>query len=211
MSTEQLKEFKEGITAEHVMLVFLLVLSAVFFVEPIVQEYPDDARVFPQLTAAAVLVGVSLLLVRNYLPGPIRTFVAEEMTITADTSDIEETVEEDSPEDEAEVEYEKESIGKDYGYEFDDTVFTVGTAVIFFFAGWAAGLLIAAPVYVLFFTLWYKINPIKSVFLAVLSAVILWVFLEFLGMPFDRGAIFDFSPLLPLLIENLATQFGGGR
>ncbi len=211
MSSEQIKKFKQGITAEHVMLVFLLVLSAVFFIEPIVEQYPDDARVFPQLTSAAVLVGVSLLLVRNYLPGPVRTFVAEDMTITADTSDIEDTVQDEPPEDDTEASYEKESIGKDYGYEIDDTVFTVGTAVIFFFAGWAAGLLIVAPLYVMFYTLWYKINPFKSVFLAVLSAVILWVFLEFLGMPFHRGAIFDFSPLLPILIENAATPLGGGR
>lgn len=210
----QLKEFKNNVTAEHVMLVFLLVLSAVFFVEPVIQEYPDDARVFPQLTSGAVFIGVFLLLIRSYLPGPIRSFVAEEVTITSDTSDLEEDLEVEEAEqpDEAVEEEEKDTLGTDLGYKIDDTLFMVSTAVVYFFAGWVAGFFFVTPIYVLFYTLWYKVNVAKSVFLAILATVILWIFMEFLGMPFDQGNVLDFSPLLPFFVDGLSvTAPWGGR
>ncbi len=198
MSTVNLDTLKERITAEHVMLTFLLVLSAIFFLEPIVEEYPDDARVFPQLTSAAVFVGVLLLIVRNYLPGPIRSFVAEEVSITSDTTEIDDDLETaEPPESDEERVVEKETIGSEYGYEINDTAFVVVTAVVYFFAGWAAGFFWVTPFYVVFYTLWYKVRVTKSVFLAVLAMAILWVFMEFLGMPFDQGNVFDFSPFLP--------------
>lgn len=206
----QLKEFKDNVTAEHVMLLFLLVLSAVFFIEPIIEEYPDDARVFPQMTSAAVFIGVFLLLVRNYLPDPLHSFVAEEVAITSDTSDVEEGLQ--TEEDESERVVEKETLGSDYGYEIDDTLFMVSTAVVYFFAGWAAGFFFVTPLYVMFYTLWYKVNPVKSVFLAILAMVILWLFMEYLVMPFDQGNILDFSPFLPFFVDGLsATASWGGR
>jgi len=198
MSDGQLGRLKARVTAEHVMLVFLFVLGVVFFVEPLIEEYPEDARVFPQLTAAAVLVGSGLLLVRNYLPGPIRSFVAEEVSITSDTTELDDDLETaEPPESDEERVVEKETIGSEYGYEVNDTAFVVVTAIVYFFAGWAAGFFWVTPFYVVFYTLWYKVRVTKSVFLAVLAMAILWVFMEFLGMPFDQGHVFDFSPFLP--------------
>lgn len=199
---------KESVTMEHVMLVFLLILSAVFFLEPLIEEYPEDARVFPQLTSAAVFIGVSLLLLRNYLPGPLRAVVAENVTITSESSELDDEVQEE--EDEGTV-YEKETLGKEYGYEINDTRFMVSTAVVYFFAGWAVGFFFVTPIYVAFYTLWYKVSVVKSVLLAVLATVILWVFMEFLGMPFDQGNILDFSPFLPFFVDSASSLWWGGR
>lgn len=189
------------------MLLFLLGLSVAFFTEPIIDQYPDDARVFPQLTSAAVFIGVTLLLVRSYLPSSLQAFVVEDVTITADTEELEESVDIDDDS----RSYEKENIAQEYGYTLNDTWFMVWTAIAFFIAGWAAGFMFAAPVYVIGYTLFYKVHVAKGVFLAALAMAILWVFVEFLGMPFDQGALLDFSPLIPFsLTAGLTVLPGGG-
>ncbi len=202
------------------MLVIMLVISFVFFIEPIIDNYPDDARVFPQLTAAAVFIGSALLLSRNYLPGPLRTFVSESVSITSDDSEIElDDKEVMELQDETQTEGsqttdKKETLGTKYGYEMNDTAFMIGTAVLFFIAGWAAGFLIVTPIYVLFYTLWYRVDLVTSILLAILATVIMYVFVWALIMPFDRGAVFDFSPLLPLHLDGLAMATAllwGGR
>ena len=189
------------------MLTVLLVTSAVFFIDPIIQDYPDDARVFPQLTAAAVFIGTALLLTKNYLPGPLQTFVAGNVSIMTDEPDVGgesgEESESESTDQEDEGDSSKETLGTKYGIHIDDTTFMVVTAVLFFIAGWAIGFLYVAPVYVLFYTLWYRVNVVKSVFLAILATVIMYGFVWALIMPFDQGNLIDLRPFLPLYLDGL--------
>lgn len=183
------------------MLVVLLGLSAVFLIEPIVSDYPDDARVFPQMTAAVVFLGSLLLLVRNYLPDPLYTFVAESINITTgDTSEAEEELTEREKEIERETES-KRTLGRKYGYEVNDTVFMMVASTLYFFAGWAAGFLFVTPFFVLGYTTWFRVRPLIGIGLAVASTVIVYLFIEFLILPLDRGAIFDFSPFLPTALD----------
>lgn len=202
------KYTEHNVTAEQIMLVVLVGVSALFIVEPILSNYPDDARVFPQLTASIVFVGSLLLLFRDYLPGPLRTFVAESISITStDESDIpgsEANLEESETTDE---EYEAETLGAEYGYKVDETTFMVVTTILYFAGGWAAGFLFATPIYVLGYTLWFRTNPVTSVLLAVLGTFVIYLFMTYLVLPFDQGHIFDFSPFLPLLVEPIT---GGG-
>ncbi|WP_049889004.1 tripartite tricarboxylate transporter TctB family protein [Natronococcus occultus] len=196
------------------MLVTFLVVSAVFIIEPVIENYPDDARVFPQLTASAVFIGSLLLLLQNYLPDPIQTFVAESVSITSsdeseviDKPDQEERIEEDEPE---ETEDKKDTLGAKYGYEINETVFMVSTALLYFIAGWAAGFLFITPLYILGYTLWFRVNPVISFGLAVAGTVIIYLFMTYLVLPFDQGHLFDFSPLLPMLFDGTPTLLGGG-
>lgn len=183
------------------MLVVLLGLSAVFLIEPIVSEYPDDARVFPQMTAAVVFLGSLLLLVRNYLPDPLYTFVGESINITTgDTSEAEEELTEREKEIERETEP-KRTLGREYGYEVNDTVFMMVASTLYFFVGWAAGFLFVTPFFVLGYTTWFRVRPLIGIGLAVASTVIVYLFIEFLILPLDRGAIFDFSPFLPTALD----------
>lgn len=204
------KKLKQ-VTAEHTMLVVLLVLSAVFLIEPIVQDYPDDARVFPQMTAAIVFVGSLLLLVRNYLPGRLQTIVAESINITTTGESAE------APGQLTERERERRStshserertLGQKYGYEVNDTVFMMVASTIYFFAGWAAGFLFVTPFFVLAYTTWFRVRPLIGLGLAVMSTLIVYLFIEYLILPLDRGAIFDFSPFLPVAIDPVAFIVG---
>lgn len=176
------------------MLLVLLVLSAVFLIEPIVSNYPDDARVFPQMTASVVFVGSLLLLVRNYLPGALGTVVNESINITTSDSSAQEQVAQREAEQTGSEP--KRTLGREYGYEVNDTVFMVVSSTVYFIAGWAAGFLFVTPLFVLAYTVWFRIRPLLCVALATLSTVIVYLFIEFLLLPLDRGAIFDFSPFL---------------
>ena len=197
------------------MLVTFLVVSAVFIIEPVIENYPDDARVFPQLTAAAVFIGSLLLLLQNYLPGPLREFVAESVSITSsDDSEVIDQVDEDEkpledtePEEE---EYKKDTLGAKYGYEVDDTIFMVSTAVLYFVAGWAAGFLFVTPLYIVGYTLWFRVNPLVSVGLAVAGTAVIYLFMTYLVLPFDQGHLFDFSPLVPMLFDGAPILLRGG-
>jgi hypothetical protein len=207
-----LSSIKEKVTAEQLMLVTFLVVSAVFIIEPIVEGYPDDARVFPQLTASAVFIGAMLLLLQNYLPGPVRKFVAESISITGGSStDVAEEVADESTTEEpaAEEDYKKDTLGAKYGYEVNDTWFMVSTAVLYFVVGWAAGFLFATPLYILGYTLWFRINPLISVGIAVLGTAIIFLFMTYLILPFDQGHIFDFSPLIPMFLDASPTLLRG--
>lgn len=199
------------VTAEQIMLVILVGVSALFLVEPVLENYPDDARVFPQLTASIVFIGSLLLLFRNYLPGPLRTFVAESISITStDESDIPGAEEDREESEETEAEYKKETIGTEYGYEVNETVFMVVTTILYFAGGWAAGFLFATPIYILGYTLWFRTNPVISVVLATLGTIVIYLFMTYLVLPFDQGHIFDFSPFLPLLLDGLSASLPGG-
>ncbi|WP_245998639.1 tripartite tricarboxylate transporter TctB family protein [Halalkalicoccus subterraneus] len=204
-----IKNKREQVTAEHVMLVALLALSAVFLIEPIVSDYPDDARVFPQLMASVVLVGSLLLLVRNYLPEPLYTVVGESINIT--TSDTASEAEEELSEREKEIEAEtepKQTLAREYGYDVNDTVFMMAAATLYFFAGWAAGFLFVTPLFVYGYTTWFRVRPAIGIGLAVLSTVIVYLFIEFLILPLDQGAIFDFSPFLPVAFDPVPFVIG---
>jgi hypothetical protein len=196
-----IQDYREKVTAEHVMLVVLLVMSAVFFIEPIRQGYPDDARVFPQMTAAAVFIGTFLLLIQNYLPGPVRKFVAESVSITSTsaeetaTAEVEVEPEEEPVEEEA---YVKQTLGREYGYDVNDTVFMVGTSTLYLVLGWAAGLLFVTFPFVLGYMLWFKVRWPIAVGCAIAATAIIYAFRVFLLLRLDRGAIFDLSPLLPI-------------
>jgi hypothetical protein len=196
-----IQDYREKVTAEHVMLVVLLVMSAVFFIEPIRQGYPDDARVFPQMTAAAVFIGTFLLLIQNYLPGPVRKFVAESVSITSTsaeetaTAEVEVEPEEEPVEEEA---YVKQTLGREHGYDINDTVFMVGTSTLYLVLGWAAGLLFVTFPFVLGYMLWFKVRWPIAVGCAIAATAIIYAFRVFLLLRLDRGAIFDLSPLLPI-------------
>ena len=70
---------RERPTMEHVLLVLFLVVGAYMYHGA--TEFSPDAATFPRLTAGVTVVLSALLLVRNYLPGPVRSLVAEPMQV----------------------------------------------------------------------------------------------------------------------------------
>jgi hypothetical protein len=177
------------ITAEQVMLGIIFVLSVVFYLEPTLQDYPENAAIFPQLTAIAVLIGSVLLLTRRYLPGPIRRIVTENVSIAQQVEESDEAVIPDQVEDEEEAAPEDRTLGATYGFRIDNTLFVTVTATLYLIAGWAVGLLYVTPVYVLGYTLWFRVPWQVGVGLAAFATIVIWGFIRFLLMPFDEGEL----------------------
>jgi len=188
----------EGITAEHVLLVTLIGLSVVFYVDPIIRDYPDNATVFPQLMAQVVGIGSLLILFQNYLPGPIQRFVGESVSMTesveeSSAEDIEGTVEsadlDDSLEEDTAAQGKARPLHVEWGSDLNNTVIMIVFSSVYFALGWAAGFLYVTPLFVLAYTLWFRVNLYKSILLAVLATLIVYGFIVFLLMPFDQGAL----------------------
>lgn len=180
------------------MLVVLLLMGIVFYTRPIFEGYPDNARIFPQLTSAVVIIGSALLLVRNYLPGPVRKYVAESVSITSGDEMVDDVTEEggtDEPAESAEptepVETESghRTLGQHYGVDLNDTVFMMIMSTVYLILGYAAGLLYVTPIFVFAYTQWFKIRWYVGLGLAALATVVIYAFIVFLLLPFDQGEI----------------------
>lgn len=205
----------EGITAEHVLLVTLLGLSIVFYVDPILKDYPENAAIFPQLMAQVVGIGSFLLLIQSYLPGPIQRFVAQEVSMTESLEEdrtegigaIEDGEEDDSTnledtsvdekyvdtgtddDDTDDVRAKDLPLHQEWGIDINNTVIMIVFSSIYFALGWAVGFLYVTPLFVFAYTAWFRVNLLKSAFLAAVATVIVYGFIVFLLMPFDQGAI----------------------
>ena len=198
----------EGITAEHVLLVTLLGLSVVFYVDPILKDYPQNAAIFPQLMAQVVGIGSFLILIQNYLPEPIQRFVGEDVSMTESFEEkqtegvdaIEESKAEQTDIDEKYVDTEDEDetgdavakrppLHEKWGVNINNTVIMIIFSSIYFALGWAAGFLYVTPLFVFSYTTWFRVEMYKGAFLAALATVIVYGFIIFLLMPFDQGAI----------------------
>lgn len=190
-------ETLERITAEHILLVTMIGLGVLFYVEPIVQEYPSDARVFPQLMSTIVVIGAVLLLVQDYLPELIRRFVAEDVSLAEDVEeagaeeveDITERTSDDEPGDADSIEQKGDPLHVRWGYDVSNTIVMMVFSSVYFALGWAVGFLYVTPLFVLVYTLWFRVDLYKSVLLAVLATVIVYEFIVLLLMPFDEGAL----------------------
>lgn len=203
----------ERITAEHVLLVTLLGLSVVFYVDPILKDYPENATVFPQLMAQVVGIGSFLLLVQNYLPGPIRRFVAQEVSMTEsleedrtegigavedanneDSTKLEDTeigekyVDTDDGDNTEDVTVKDRPLHQEWGFDLNNTVIMIVFSSVYFALGWAVGFLYVTPLFVFAYMTWFRVNVIKSALLAVVATIIVYGFIVFLLMPFDQGA-----------------------
>ncbi|MFC6838024.1 tripartite tricarboxylate transporter TctB family protein [Halomarina ordinaria] len=179
------------------MLVSLIALGTVFYVVPDVEDYARNASIFPQYTGAFVIIGSLLLLFGKYLPGPLQKFVTEEVSITsgdttkefAPSAEEEDDVEEDDDEP-------RETIGTDLGYHINDTVVMMVFSTLYLVVGYAAGMLYVTPLFIIAYTQWFKVRWVVSIFLAVLATVIIYLFVEYLLIPFDQGQYIFTSGLI---------------
>jgi len=178
----------ERITAEQILLTVMLGLSVLFYVEPVVQGYPSDARVFPQMMAVVVGIGSALLLTQNYLPDPIQRFVAESVSIAGD-DEIDEFADDEETEDADDVVPKNPPLHVVWGYDFNNTVIMIVFSSVYFALGWAVGFLYVTPFFVFAYTSWFRVKWYIGLGLAILATVIVFGFIEFLLMPFDEGNI----------------------
>lgn len=155
-------------TMEHVLLVLFLAVGIYMYVGA--DEFASDAATFPRLLAGATVVLSVLLLMRNYLPGPIRSLVAEPMQVLGD-DDM------DTPDGESTSNESSGSGG--YTYDIDDPRGPAVTgALCVFYMGltFVIGMLYATPIFVAAYALWARMELPRAAALTVLSFLTAYAF-----------------------------------
>jgi hypothetical protein len=162
-------------TMEHLLLVLFLVVGAYMYVGA--DEFASDAATFPRLMAGATVILAALLFVRNYLPSPIRSFVAEPMQVLGE-DDVDATPDDEDVEADA-AETDDASTAGGYSYDIDDPrgpAVTGGLCVLYMLLTFAIGMLYATPVFVAAYALWVRMSPPRAVALTVISFVTAYLF-----------------------------------
>lgn len=165
-------------TMEHVLLVLFLVVGIYMYVGA--SEFASDAATFPRLLAGATIVLSALLLARNYLPGPIRSFVAEPLQVLGeDDMDTPSGADGEGAEPAEPAESAETAASGGYTYDIDDPrgpAVTGALCVLYMGLTFAIGMLYATPIFVAAYALWARMGLPRAGALTVLSFVTAYAF-----------------------------------
>lgn len=179
---------REPPTMEHVLLLLFLGVGTYMYLGA--DEFAEAAAVFPRVLSAATIVLSAALLVRNYLPGPLRRVVAEPMQLAG-----EEDLTGDIPDDE-------EAAGT-YSYDIDDPrgpavvgVLCVGYMLLTF----SIGMLYSTPVFVAAYALWAGMERKRLVALTLLSFIVAYLFFAVISPDIAEGWLTGWELPVPELL-----------
>jgi small-conductance mechanosensitive channel len=193
------QRLSDSFDQERLLLLVMLVWSA-YAIFATFQFRSGSAGRFPRLTGSAVLIGATLLLFRNYLPGPIQMFATESADVLQADEEITEkqekaeqrTAEEtakaaESKADAAETE-EPDEIST-VGRPIHDSVFVTLLMTAYGLLGYAIGILWVTPVFVVAYGVWFEQPRRRMTLLSILAFAIAFGFMTALGVPIDRGEL----------------------
>lgn len=184
---DQYERFSEKfVHMETLLLLIMFVSSAYMFWETFNFQSVSAAR-FPRLTAGTVLIGSALLLFRNYLPDRIAAILTEESEVFETDEELSQefdqsTSEQTTPSSEA---TELSVVGR----PIHDSLFTAIAIVGYGVLGFAIGIYLATPIFVLVYARWFKLSWKMTIVLTIIGVIIGDVFMGLLGVPLDRGQI----------------------
>lgn len=162
------------------LLLFVIVSSYMLLVAHVIEGWGHNSRIFVDLSAGGLLFGSLLLLFREYLPGPLYSFVAEEAAM----------FERESEEFQQEMDMDTEEPGE---IKLDRPIGPVMSAALLFTlyaaVGYLISLLVATPLFVIAYMRWFRQGWVMTGFLAFVSLVIAYVFAAYIRIPVDRGIL----------------------
>ena len=204
---------REPPTMEHALLLLFLAVGTYMYLGA--DEFADAAALFPRVMAGTTIVLSAALLVRNYLPGPIRRVVAEPLQLAGEdelTGDLPDDEEPDEPEatddaDPAEPVADEETTESDssatYSYDIDDPrgpavvgVLCVGYMLLTF----TVGMLYATPVFVAAYALWAGMETKRLVVLTIISFLTAYAFYSVISPDIAEGWLTGWELPVPGLL-----------
>lgn len=186
---------EEAVDMEKLLLGLMFVSSA-YMVWDTFHFTSSSAARFPRLTAGTVLIGSLLLLVSGYLPEQIRTALVESQEVFRADDEVVEQREKVKQRNEAEAAErgEEPRTGDSEISVVDrpihDSLFTALATVGYGLLAYAIGIFLATPIFVAFYTWWFRSTLYRIVGLSLLGTLIAYAFVWALGIPLDRGEIF---------------------
>lgn len=205
---------EKRITAEHALLVIFLVLGIFIFIGS--TDLSDRAAAFPRFTSGITIACVTLLLIRSYLPTPLRKLVMDTDNALTDMRDdvpvgLAQDDQTESGDDQlspilARSEYPTVDTS-DRRYVdlrwvwMDGALYTGILTALFIIVSYTSGMLWAAPMFVAAFLLgmrrpWYLILG-----LSVLAFGAAFAFYWVLGIDIASGTIFDIEWTLEVILD----------
>lgn len=136
-------------------------------------------RLFPQLTGGATIVGVTLLLFRNYLPGALGDFVKSSVNVFQ--QDMEQM------EDDGEGKGEPRAADRPLS---GSSVAIIGV-VSYVVLSLLVGMLWITPLFVAGYLIWFRISWRYVAVLTVLSFLLAYGFMEILGIQITSGYLLN--------------------
>ncbi|MWV38421.1 tripartite tricarboxylate transporter TctB family protein [Natrialba sp. INN-245] len=176
MSTDKSGVFRTDLTSEHVMLAAMLVIASYMLIGS--YDFSDSAAMFPRFTATITIVGVVLLLTREYLPSPLYEYVAESTDMLSDYGD---DVEEEDTQDTA--------TDTSRGRPIGATTFTVASLIAYVAGAYAVGLLWVTPLFVLGYTTWFRLSWPARLALSATAFAIVYAFMVILNVDLHEGFV----------------------
>lgn len=184
---DQYKRFSERfVHLETILLLIMFVSSAYMLWETLGFQSASAAR-FPRLTAGTVLIGSALLLSRNYLPDRVAAVLTEQPEVFETDEELEQNLDQSTSEQTAPSSEATElSV---VGRPIHDSLFTAIAIVGYGVLGFAIGIYLATPIFVLVYARWFKLSWKMTIVLTIIGVIIGDVFMGLLGVPLDRGQI----------------------
>ena len=171
-------DLKMNFDSERGLVLLFLLVSGLMFFEA--GSFGSTAGLFPRLTSGVVLVGALLLLVQNWLPSWLYTFVAEPSSLIKtnkefggdENSDLDmEDGDEDGDETIGMVE-------RDLDRPLEPSTFTATTVGLFVLCSFLFGMLWVSPVFAIVYSRWFKQSWLVTAFLAVLTFGMAYTFMS---------------------------------
>ena len=182
-------DLKMNFDSERGLVLLFLLVSGLMFFEA--GSFGSTAGLFPRLTSGVVLVGALLLLVQNWLPSWLYTFVAEPSSLIKtnkefggdENSDLDmEDRDEDGDETIGMVE-------RDLDRPLEPSTFTATTVGLFVLCSFLFGMLWVSPVFAIVYSRWFKQSWLVTAFLAVLTFGMAYAFMTVLNLPLTEGEL----------------------
>lgn len=184
---DQYKRFSEKFVHMETLLLLIMFVSSAYMLWETFNFQSVSAARFPRLTAGTVLIGSALLLSRNYLPDRIEAILTEESEVFETDEELSQefdqsTSEQTTPSSET---TELSVVGR----PIHDSLFTAIAIVGYGVLGFAIGIYLATPIFVLVYARWFKLSWKMTIVLTIIGVIIGDVFMGLLGVPLDRGQI----------------------
>ncbi len=151
-------------------------------------SYPGFTGMFPRIFAVAVLIGSTLLLVRNHLP----EFAQKLITTSSNIQDLSEEV------GEGEVAESLEKAEEETEFKLDepdrplsDTEFVSAAVVGYFTLSYLVGMLWASPVFGLAYAIWYGKSWQYTVIILIVTFAIPYAFYDVLNLQIVDGYLHE--------------------
>jgi len=169
--------------SERILNLLFAAVAGYMIVESL--SFGPVAGLFPQLMGGVVFVGSVLLLFREYLPGPLYTFVAKD-------TELVNTYQNDMSEGAPEVGNEDERTADRPVSPSTFTGLAIGGYLL---ASFLFGMLWMSPLFVLVYSRWFEQPWLLTVLLMIIAFLTAYAFTIILNLPVNEGILLEFVGL----------------